>query len=437
MSAPLAESRGLAALFAIDRRERAALLLAFLYFFGLLTSYYMLRSVREAMGVRFGPENYSWLYTGTFLVMLLAQPVYGALVSRWPRRLFIPAVYAFFLLCIVGFHLAWQVDAWRDAMAPTFYIWLSVMVLFTVSVFWSYMTDIFDESQAKKVFGFIAAGGSAGGLCGAFLTMTFASTLGIDGILAVSFGFLALAMGCSIALGRQAAQASGRRDAAEMEALIGGTSFAAFRLVVQKVPLRWLSLLMILLGVGGGILYLQQGLMVRELFSDDAERAAYFARIDLLTNLLALTLEIFLARWLFLRFGTARLLTVMPLMLVLGFGVLAILPTAFMIALFQVLSRGVRFAFGEPAFASCYTTLDREIRYKGKGFIDTFVYRLSDVFTQWTARGLGMLGVTGVGLYAFGAVMAALAAWVGYRAGRQHEERGRIAALKPASPAAA
>lgn len=425
MSVPLVETRGLAAWFAIERRERAALVLAFLYFFGLLTSYYMLRSVREAMGVRYGPENYSWLFTGTFLVMLLAQPVYGALVSRFPRRVFIPAVYAFFLLCIFGFHLAWQVEALRDAMAPAFYIWLSVMVLFTVSVFWSYMADIFDPSQAKKVFGFIAAGGSAGGLCGAFLTMSLASSLGIDGILALSFGFLALALICSIALGRQAAQATGRRDAAERDALIGGTSFAAFRLVVQQVPLRWLSLLMILLGVGGGILYLQQGLMVRELYSDDAARAAYFARIDLWTNLLALTLEIFLARWLFVRFGTGRMLTVMPLLMVLGFGVLALFPSAVVIAVFQVLSRGVRFALGEPAFASCYTTLDREIRYKGKGFIDTFVYRLSDVLTQWTARGLALLGVTGLGLYAFGALMAALAAWVGYRAGRQHEERGR------------
>jgi len=413
----------LKALFEIDRRERAALLIAFVYFFGLLTSYYMLRSVREAMGVRFGPEHYNWLYTGTFLCMLLAQPVYGALVSRFSRRVFVPVVYAFFLLCIVGFLAVWQVPAWRDGMALVFYIWLSVANLFTVSVFWSYMTDVFDEHQAKRVFGFIAAGGSAGGLTGAALTMLLAGKIDIDGVLLVSFAFLGLSFVCAIALGRYAQQASARADADAMDALIGGTSLAAFRLVVQEIPLRWLSLLMLLSGIGGGILYLQQGFMVRELFADDALRAAYFARIDLLTNLLALLLEIFLARWMFLRLGTARLMTLMPLLLMAGRGALVVIPTAFMIGLFQVLSRGVRFAFGEPAIASCYTTLDREVRYKGKGFIDTFVYRLSDVLTQWSIKGLGWLGMGGGGVFAVGAVMAGVTAVAGYIAGRQHEER--------------
>lgn len=415
----------LKALFEIDRRERAALLLAFVYFFGLLTSYYMLRSVREAMGVRFGPELYNWLYTGTFACMLLAQPVYGALVSRFARRVFVPVVYAFFLLCILVFVGVWQVPGWRDGMAPVFYIWLSVANLFTVSVFWSYMADVFDEHQAKRVFGFIAAGGSAGGLSGAALTMLLAGRIDIDGVLLVSFAFLALSCACAVLLARYARQASGRADADQMDALIGGTSFAAFRLIVSQVPLRWLGVMMVLTGVGGGILYLQQGYAVRELFADDSLRAAYFARIDLLTNLLALLLEIFLARWAFTRLGTARLLTLMPLLLMAGLGALVLVPTAFMIGLFQVLSRGVRFAFDEPAMASCYTTLDREIRYKGKGFIDTFVYRLSDVFTQWSIKGLSLIGVGTGGIYAWGALMAGVTAAVGYVVGRQHEERSK------------
>lgn len=411
--------------FAVDRRERTALVIAFLYFFGLLSSYYMLRSVREAMGVRYGPENYSWLYTGTFFCMLLAQPIYGALVSRYARRAFVPIVYGFFLLCILGFLLAWQSERGQALMAPVFYIWLSVANLFTVAVFWSYMTDVFDEHQAKRVFGYLAAGGSAGGLTGAGLTMSLAGLIDIDGILMLSFVFMALACACAVWLGRFATAASARNDAAELEAIIGGTSFAAFRLILQKVPLRWLGLFMLLSGVGGGILYLQQGYAVREMFDSDAARAAYFARIDLFTNLLALVLELFLARWMFLRLGTARLLTQMPLMLMLGFGFLALAPTAFVIGLFQVLSRGIRFGFGEPALASCYTTLDREIRYKGKGFIDTFVYRLSDVCTQWAARGIHAIGLGGMPMYLIGASVAALTAAVGYVVGRQHELRIR------------
>lgn len=422
-------------LFAIDRRERAALLIAFLYFFGLLTSYYMLRSVREAMGVRYGPENYSWLYTTIFACMLLAQPVYGALVSRFARRIFVPVIYGFFLLFIVGFYFAWQSPDRRDLMAPVFYVWLSIANLFTVSVFWSYMTDVFSGDQAKRMFGFIAAGGSAGGLFGAVLTMLFADNIDIDGIFAISFLFMLMATICAAVLGRFAAAASQRSDAAEMDALVGGTSWAAFRLVLGKVPLRWLALFMILSGVGGGILYAQQGFAVREMFSSDAERAAYFAQIDLYTNLMALLLEIFLARWLFMNIGTARVLTLMPLMLMAGFGILMMGPAVAMIAVFQVLSRGIRFAFGETALASCYTSLNREIRYKGKGFIDTFVYRLSDVISQWTVRLLTLAGVSGNGLYLVGACVAACTAVVGFLVGRQHERRN--AAEKIASPQAA
>lgn len=418
----------LKALFEVDRRERAALLIAFVYFFGLLTSYYMLRSVREAMGVRIGPEFYSWLYTGSFLCMLLAQPIYGALVSRYARRVFVPLVYAFVLLCILGFLGAWQVPEWRTRMALIFYIWLSVANLFTVSVFWSYMTDVFDPSQAKRVFGFIAAGGSAGGLTGASLTMLLAGRIDIDGVLLLSFLFMGLSLACAIMLGRFARQASGRADAAEMDALIGGTSFAAFRLVAKEIPLRWLALLMLLSGVGGGIVYLEQGRVVRELFSDDALRAAYFARIDLLTNLLSLLLEVFLARWMLVRLGTARVMAILPLLLMSGLGVLVVMPTAFLIGLFQVVSRGIRFAFAEPAMASCYTTLRREMRYKAKGFIDTFVYRLSDVMTQWTIKGLSVLGLGGGGIYLWGAIMAGITAWVGFNAGRQHEKRNADAA---------
>lgn len=417
----------LSQLFEIDRGERQALIVAFFYFFALLASYYMLRSVREAMGVRFGPERYAGLYSATFACMLVAQPIYGALVSRFPRRIFVPVVYGFFLLCLGGFALSWTHTAAQDVIAPTFYVWLSVANLFLVVVFWSFMIDVFDPMQAKRLFGFIAAGGSAGGLFGAGITTVYGAQLDVDGVMWVAMAFLAAAIGCAIALGSRARAASHRPDADNLEASIGGTSFAAFRLVVERIPLRWLALLMILSGIGGGILYAQQGFMVRTLFAEDGERAAYFARIDFLANVLALLLEIFVARWLFLRAGVARLLTIMPLLLCVGFIILIGAPGAFAIALFQILSRGARFAFGEPALSACYTTLDRESRYKGKGFIDTFVYRFSDVLTQWSVLALRYLGAGSIGLYIFGAIMTLVAAAVAFMAGRGHERRADAA----------
>jgi len=411
---------------AIEARERRALLLAFGYFFGLMCAYYMLRSVREAMGVRYGPDRYSWLYTMAFAAMFIVQPIYGGLVARFARSVFVPVVYVFVALCILIFYGVWQLETWRDGMAPVFYIWLSVVNLLTVSVFWSYMTDVFDPSQAKRLFGFIAAGGSTGGLCGAGLTLLLANHVDIDGIFLISFFFMALCLYCVISLGKHARQASGRPNVEQLEEIIGGTSFAAYRLVLQKVPLRWLALLMVSAGFGGGILYSQQGFAVQAMFSDDASRASYFAGIDLLTNLLALTVELFAVRWMFLRLGTAQVMTLTPLLLALGFVGLALWPSVLVIALFQVLSRGIRFALAEPALASCYTSLDREVRYKGKGFIDTLVYRLSDVATQWSVRGLSAVGVTGPALYGFGAIMALLAALLGYLCGRQHEARARL-----------
>lgn len=416
-------TRGLGALFEIDRRERAAVVLAFLYFFTLLTSYYMLRSVREAFGVRIGPEHYDVLYTAAFACMLVVQPIYGWLVSRFPRRVFVPVVYSFFLACLIGFALGWEVPAWRDVIAPIFFVWLSVANLFVVVVFWSYMVDVFDDYQAKRLFGFIAAGGSAGGLCGAGTTMLVAGTVEVAGVLWLAAAFLAAAIVCAVALGPMARVATHRRQADELEQVVGGTSFAAFRLVLAAIPLRWLAVLMILSGIGGGILYAEQGHAVRAMLSADGDRAAYFARIDLAVNLLALTLEILVARWLFLRFGVARLMTFMPLMLALGFALLMASPSALMIAVFQVLSRAVRFAFGEPSLSACYTSLSRELRYKGKGFIDTFVYRLSDVVTQWAISGAKALGAGSATLFAGGGLLVLITAAVGYMVGRQHERR--------------
>jgi AAA family ATP:ADP antiporter len=407
----------------VEAKEQKALILAFLYFFGLMCGYYMLRSVREAMGVRYGPDRYNWLYTYTFIAMFVVQPIYGGLVASFARKIFVPVIYAAVTLCLLAFYLVWQNPAWRDGMAPVFYVWLSIVNLLTVAVFWSFMSDVFEATQAKRLFGYIAAGGATGGLCGAGLTMLLAKQVDIDGVFLIASMFFMLTLGCAIALGYQATTATKRARAEDLEAIVGGTSYAAFKLVVSRVPLRWLSCLMVFAGFGGGILYILQGHAVRAMFAEDAARAAYFARIDLLTNVLSLVLELFAVRYILLKLGTARVMSLAPLLLATGFLGLALIPTAFVIGLFQVLSRGIRFALAEPALASCYTTLDREVRYKGKGFIDTFIYRLSDLATQWSVRGLTTLGFTGQWLFFFGLSMALINAALGYVCGRQHEER--------------
>ena len=155
----------------IKASEIIALVWAFIYFFCLLASYYIIRPLRDEMGIAGGTENLPWLFTGTFLVMLLAVPLFGWVTSNYPREKFIPYVYGFFIAVIIGFFTLFSSGLKHANVARSFYIWASVYNLFIVSVFWSFMADIFTNNQAKRLYGFIAAGGTIGALTGPALTV--------------------------------------------------------------------------------------------------------------------------------------------------------------------------------------------------------------------------------------------------------------------------
>ena len=387
-----------------------ALWWSLLYFFCLLTAYYVLRPVRDAMGASadvtavFPPALVGWaqrsgvdlggltlqlLFTATFICMVVLQPVYGALVSRYPRRVFLPVVYLCFIACLGLFY--WAFNHELPGRGAAFFVWVAVFNLFAVSVFWSYMADVFDNENAKKVYGYIGAGGTIGALTGPAITRLLVERIGVGPLLLVSVGFLLVCVVCiwklrPWAIARERAHGEKGGDEA-----MGGSVLAGLRMVWSDPLLRALALLMFF-GVGvGTLLYNEQAAIARKLL-DDATRTAYYARLDLAVNLLTIFIQVFLTRWLMRRFGIAPLLLVPATAILLGFALLAASPLPLLIWVVQVVTRASEFSLAKPARETIYTRVEREARYKAKAVIDTVVYRGGDLTFVWLHKGLAAFG---------------------------------------------
>ena len=379
--------------------EWAAFAWSFLYFFALLTGYYVMRPVRDAMAA---VGDLRWLFTATFVCMLLLTPVYGGLVARFPRRVFLPVVYGFFILCLVGFYFAFDSDApWRG---PVFFVWVAVFNLFAVSVFWSYMADVFDDPQARRLYGGIAAGGTIGGFLGPIVTVRFVEQVGVANLLLVSAAMLGVCLACIMMLAPHARAREARRREKSGDEAMGGTMLAGLRLI-RDTPLLQAFCVLMVFGVGvGTLLYNEQAAIARAGFPDPDARTAFYARIDLAINVLTIVVQLGITRWLLVRYGVAPAMLIPAFAVLLGFCALSASPLPILVAVVQVATRAGEFALAKPARESIYTRVDREIRYKAKGFIDTAVYRGGDLTFVWVhhaltkVAGVGSAGVFGAGV---------------------------------------
>ena len=391
--------------------QPAALWWSLLYFFSLLCGYYVLRPVRDAMGssgdaLTVFPRSWvAWatargwditdftlqiLFTGTFIGMLLLQPLYGALVARFPRRVFLPVVYLVFIACLLTFYVAFH-QAW-PGRGVAFFVWTAVFNLFAVSVFWSFMADVFDDAHAKQVYGYIGAGGTIGALVGPVITLHLAQRIGVGNLLLVSAGFLCVCLLCILQLRPWAILRERARGETSGEQAMGGSIWAGLRLVAREPLLRALAILMFF-GVGvGTLLYNEQAAITRHAFTDDAARTAFYANIDLAINGLAIFIQLFATRWLLRTHGVAPALLIPAFAVLAGFCVLAASPFPMMVAIVQVVTRAGEFSLGKPARETIYTRVPREWRYKGKAVIDTFVYRGGDLSFAWVHKGLSLFG---------------------------------------------
>ena len=399
--------------------EVRALAWSWLYIFCVLSAYYILRPIRDDMGVAGGVENLPWLFTGTLLGMIVVNPPFAALVAKLPRVRFIAISYRFFVVNLLIFILCFNVATAEQYIwvGRVFFIWTSIFNLFVVSVFWALMVDVFDSEQGKRLFGFIAAGATLGGIAGSSITASLAKDVPATYLLSGSAVLLEAAV-FSVRRLSGLSDALRERPRAESERTpIGGGVFAGLTHAFKSPYLINLSVYMLLFSVTSTLLYFQQLEIARQSFADRGARTAFFARIDLWVNILTLIAQLLLTARILRAIGVALTLAILPVLSTLGFGALAMAPTIAVVVVYQVLRRAGNFAFARPAREVLFTVVLREDKYKAKSFIDTVIYRTGDQVGAWSFAALGFLGLalTGISVVAVPISIAWLmnALWLG------------------------
>ena len=407
--------------------ELAGVLLATASVFCMFSAYAVLRPIRETMGITSGVSTLPALFWATFVVMLAVQPVYGWLTSRYRRSAFLPWVYLFFALDILGFYVWFNAQTDHTWIARVYFVWLSVFNLFVVAVFWSLMADVFDREQAGRLFGFIAAGISLGGLAGPLLVQHLAESLGTVNLLPISAALLALSLVFMIGVlrwQRRTSAATPGVAASDPDARLGGHSLAAFVQLLRSPYLALIALFVFLLTWISTFLYLEQQALVAEVFQDRDAQTVFFSRIDFWVQAGSLLIQLFLFGRLYRWFGFRALIVSIPLLMVLGFGALALFPTFGVLIGVMMIRRIGEYSITRPSRDTLYTVVSREEKYKAKSLIDTFVYRGGDATSASAhalVKGAFDLGLSGIAWC--GAALAAVWALVALRLGREHVTR--------------
>jgi ATP:ADP antiporter, AAA family len=416
--------------------EIRALLLAFVFNFVVLGGYYVIRPIRDEIGADRGVENLPWMYTGTLIGMLIANTLYATIVARMSRRSFIPIAYRFAILNLLVFFLLmrWMPAAKERAiLAPIFFIWVSVFNLFATTMFWSFMADVFTPDQGKRLFGFIAVGGSIGGIVGGVVTSSLAGKLSTGLFLLITAVMLEIAAQC---VRRFPSDFRAHDDQSEQP--IGGRFWEGATHIARSPYLLGLAAFLIIYTITNTWAYFQQSDLTGHHLHDRAARTSFLANIDIAVNTITVLIQIFLTGRLMKWFGVGITLVLMPLLSGVGFAAIGFAPILTVLATFQILRRATGFALLRPAREVLFTVLRREDKYKAKSLIDTFGYRLGDITGAWSYPlmqwlGLGLVGISWVAV-PFAAIWCVLSIWLG-RKQRQLADAKRSQSV--AVPAAA
>ena len=411
---------------------------SFLAFFCVLAAYYMLRPVREQLSAAVGSTQLPWFFAASFAAMLVLTPLFAWLVSRFPRRIVVPLVYLFFIGCLVSFL---PLFANADVLSPrtlgiVFFVWLSVFNLFVVSVFWSFMADIWNAEQARCLFPLIGIGGVAGAIAGPLLTRGLVEIIGVSALLLVSASLLGVALACVLVLGRWVQRHGAKGEQAQQGAALGGGMFDGLKQIFADPFMRAMAVLMVLGDAIGTVAYVLIADYSGATFDNAVDRTRFAATIDLATNGLQIVVQLTLTRWMLMRYGAGPVIATWA-----AAGIAACLAMALSgdphaqaivvpfvgafpwVALVMIVTRGLAYGMVMPARESLYTRVPRELRYKGKNAVDTAVWRAGDVVCALSINGLRALGVTVGGFGVVGAMALAAAGVVGVRLARRVEGR--------------
>lgn len=413
----------------VEKSEYLAVAWSFLYFFCVLSAYYILRPVREMLGVQSGPETLPYLFMASFAVMLLATPVFGWITSRFPRKVFLPWVYLFFVINIVIFWVIFSqlIDAEQDHvwLGRIFFVWLSVFNLYVVSVYWSFMADIYTREQGRRLFGLLSSGGSIGALLGGIATSWIVTDIHFHNLFPIAAALLAFAIVCIWQL-RQWTTRTAQSPAAQgtgQERVIGGSPFAGATHVAQSNYLKAIAIASIIASLLGTAVYLFRAELVATSIAGANVRTQFFSNINIATNFLTILGQMFIVRHVVQRFGIGGALSILPAISILCFAWLALDPALLVISVVDVIRRASGFTFGKPSTDMLYSVVVREAKYKAKNFIDTTIYRFGDVVGIWAihlglAIGMATLSVV---MVPFAIAWGLIALWLG----REYRHRAR------------
>ncbi|MFK8030412.1 MAG: NTP/NDP exchange transporter [Gammaproteobacteria bacterium] len=413
-----------------DALKSSQFQVAFLFFYCLLFAYYLLRPVREEVGILQGVDNLQWLYTGTFVVMLLIVPLFGWLKNKLRRRTLVRTVYLFFSLNLMAFYVLFAEDLMSTWVARAFFIWLSVFNMFAVSVFWSLMADVYPRRKARSLFAPVAAAGSLGGISGSWITAQYVTDIGIRNLLLLAALLLVVVALCATRLlrygdehraERAAATGNAAPDLAQEQANQGGILVGVTALA-NSPYLAKIAIISLLYTVIASLLYFIQQNLVAEFLSDSLVRTQFFARINLAINIAALCFQFFVTSWLVKRFGVSGTYSGSIIAVIAGVIVLGIWPAVATIAVAQIVLRAGQFGTMKPCYDMLFSAVSREQKYKSKNFIDTSLVRGGDLLGGWSFTGLKLAGLTVGGITAVTVVLLVALAGVAIKVGREFDE---------------
>jgi AAA family ATP:ADP antiporter len=424
-----AASRGLGRLLTrlapIEPREVSAVVAAFALFFFMWAGYFAVRPVRETIGTVLGRDQVAdlWMFTALFSVLII--PVYGVIVARFRRSVFLPATYGFVALVLAAIGLAMQGGEVNPMLGKVFYVFISVVNLFLISMFWSFLLELFETGQTKRLFGVIAAGGSAGALAGPLISDISVGVIGNSGILYLGAAFFVAAILCQrvlLSLWTTRTGAGEREDRP-----IGGNLFAGITLILKSPYILGIALFVVFISTVNTLLYFEQLRLVEITFPDTVDRTRVFARLDWIVQTLTVLSQVFITGRVAQRFGVTALLTWVPFAMVFGFLAIAGFGTFGVLAVVFVFRRACEYAFIRPAREMLWSPLDKETKYKAKNTVDVPVYRAADAISAQVNNVVASsaAGVTGVAI--LGAGVAALWGLLGWWLGRKHDSNGVVA----------
>lgn len=424
----------------VEPHEVKAVTVSLIYFFFLMASFFILRPMRDAMGTVYGVENLQELFTGTFIVSFLVAPAYAFCASRIKLATFLPWVYGFIAVTMVVFFVLFTTteegkDRW---VAAAFFVWTSTFNLLIISVFWTLMADMFSRTQAKRLFGFVAAGGTFGTLAAPMFTALFVNTVGVNTLLLISAGGFVITAFLVKVLEKEKKKfgaMEGDVQKTTLDRKLGGNPFEGFSVILKSPYLLMIALFILLMTTISTIIYFQLGDLISKNFESREARTQAYALIDLAVNGTTVFLQLFATGRLIERFGVTAGLLVNPLVMIFAFLAVAFSPVLIVLGSIQVVRRFAEYAVAKPSREMLFTVLDQESKYKAKNVIDTVVYRFGDVTSAWLSAAVLPYGVAGL---AVAGIVASLI-WlpIAYLLGKRYENVRTGELVGKAAPAAA